>query len=435
MQQGPKEVFMVEGLGGEKPLSGTVRINGSKNAALPAFAAALLFKHSVRLSNIPAIEDITRICELLEGIGAKVEKGEGNEYTVRAPSGGKPELNKEISKRLRASVIFTGPLLARYGEVQFPHPGGCVIGPRPIDLFLSAYEAMGARSYLSGETYVLSAPEGLHGAEIFFKNQSVTATEALLMAAVLAEGTTVLHNVALEPEVTSVAEFLRDGGAHIEGIGTTTLTIIGGGVLAKDKPHYLCIPDRIEAGSFLILGALTAESLTLSDMDPTHIRSLITLLQESGIDLEIGTDSIHIKNSRPNHFYRAINVKTHEYPGFPTDLQAPLLTYLTQVSGESLVFETVFENRLNYTEDLIRMGANIKVFNPHQAVVTGPTPLRGRDLESPDIRAGLAFLIAAIVASGPSIVHNVYYIDRGYERIEERLRPLGVSIRREHLLA
>lgn len=435
MQQGQKEVFVVEGLGGEKPLSGSVRINGSKNAALPAFAAALLFKHPVHLSNIPSIEDISRVCELLEGIGAEVEQGKKKgEYTLTSPhEGGKPQLNKDIAKRLRASVIFTGPLLARYGEVQFPHPGGCVIGPRPIDLFLSAYEAMGARSYLSGETYVLSAPEGLHGAEIFFKNQSVTATEAIMMAAVLAEGTTTLHNVALEPEVTSVAEFLRDAGAHITGIGSTTLTIKGGGVLTTNKPHYQCIPDRIETGSFLILGALTAESLTLTDIDPTHILSLITLLQESGVDLTVEKKSLHIKNGRPNRSYRAVNVKTHEYPGFPTDLQAPLLTYLTQVSGESLVFETVFENRLGYTEDLLRMGANIKVFNPHQAVVVGPTPLKGRHLESPDIRAGLAFLIAAIVASGPSVVHNVYYIDRGYEHIEERLQALGVSIRRELL--
>ena len=410
-----------------------MRINGSKNAALPAFAAALCFKHPVQLSNIPSIEDILRVSELLEGIGAKVEAGKKGEYSITAPAGGTPQLNKEIAKRLRASVIFTGPLLARYGEVQFPHPGGCVIGPRPIDLFLSAYEAMGAHSYLSGETYILSAPEGLHGAEIFFKNQSVTATETILIAAVLAEGITTLHNVALEPEVTSIAEFLRDGGAHIEGIGTTTLTIRGGGVLTGNKAHYHCIPDRIEAGSFLILGALSAQSLTLTEVDPTVLISLTTLLQESGVDLEIRKNSLHIKNSRPNRSYRALNVKTHEYPGFPTDLQAPLLTYLTQVSGESLIFETVFENRLNYTEDLIRMGADIKVFNPHQAIITGPTLLKGRDLESPDIRAGLAFLIAAIVASGPSVVHNVYYIDRGYERIEERLQSLGVSVRREHV--
>jgi len=433
MQPANKDIFIVEGLSGEKSLAGSVRVNGSKNAALPAFAAALCCKHPVRLSNIPAIEDISRVCELLEGIGAKIERGKKGEYTIAPLSDGAHQLDEFIAKRLRASIIFTGPLLARYGEVHFPHPGGCVIGPRPIDLFLSAYEAMGARSYLSGENYVLSAPDGLHGADIFFKNQSVTATEALMMAAVLADGVTTLHNVAIEPEVTSVAEFLRDSGAHIDGIGTTTLTITGTGVLTANAPHYQCIPDRIEAGSFLILGALTAESLTITDVDPTHLRSLIGLLQESGVDITVEKKSLHIKNGRPNHLYQAVSVKTHEYPGFPTDLQAPLLTYLTQVTGESLVFETVFENRLNYTEDLLRMGANIKVFNPHQAVITGPTPLKGKHLESPDIRAGLAFLIAAIIASGPSVVHNVYYIDRGYEHIEERLKTLGVSIRREHL--
>lgn len=424
-----KEVFRVEGLAGAKSLSGELPISGSKNAALPALAASLCFEHPVRYSNIPAIEDIARICELFNAMHVEVQNPQKGEYMVSAPKDGRPVLDTEIAKRLRASIIFTGPLLARYGELKFPHPGGCVIGPRPIDLFLRAYEQMGATITVEKDNYLLRAPNGLHGAEIFFKNQSVTATESLIMTAVLSQGTTVLHNVALEPEVTSVAEFLRDNGAHIDGIGGTSLTIQGSGVLSAADPHYHCIPDRIEAGSFLILGALTAESLRLTGLDASHLRSLINLLEESGVAMDVSPDSILVRGSqRP---YRALNVKTHEYPGFPTDLQAPLLTFLTQAEGESLMFETVFENRLNYTEDLVRMGANIKVFNPHQAVVTGPTPLRARELESPDIRAGLAFLIAATVASGTSLVHNVYYIDRGYERIEERLMSLGLRIKRE----
>lgn len=426
-----KDVFIVEGLGGAKTLSGEVVISGAKNAALPAFAAALLFTKPVILENIPKIEDVVRVRELLSALGISMEEVDAHTYTVSVGEHVLPRLDPVVAKRLRASIIFTGPLLARFGEVRFPHPGGCVIGPRPIDLFLSAYEALGARCRIEGDEYVLSAPEGLRGTHIFFKQQSVTATEAVLMAAVLAQGVTVLENVALEPEVTSVAEFLRENGAQIEGIGSSTLTITGGAPLSTEHPVYRCIPDRIEAGSFLLLGALAAESLTLTRVNPLHLRALTETLRSSGVDLSIGEDTITVRGTVPNHAYLPVGIKTHEYPGFPTDLQAPMLVYLTQVSGESLVFETVFENRLNYVEDLTRMGADIKVFNPHQALVNGPSALKGKRLESPDIRAGLAFLIAALVASGTSLVHNIYYIDRGYEHIEERLARLGARIRRD----
>lgn len=440
----PKHVFTIRGLDGMRTLSGTVAIKGAKNAALKSLAAALLFKDHLNLSNVPESEDIKRTVDLLVALGASVHKRDSDVgYLVEVPEDMSVEFPREIANRLRASVVLTGPMLARFGRVTFPHPGGCVIGARPIDLFLEGYRAMGARVVEHDDRYEIVAEGGmLKGATIFFRNQSVGATETLMMAAIFAKGTTVLKNAALEPEIKALADFLNHCGAKISGVGTPTITIIGTELLICGDKKLVTIPDRLEAGSFLILGALAAKELKITHCNPEHVEALVEHLKHAGANIDVGKDFLVVRalqgtNSatasagQRKKAYRAVDIKTHEYPGFPTDLQAPMTVFLTQADGRSLVFETIFEGRLNYIEELKRMGANIIMSDPHRIIVEGPTLLRGRQLESPDIRAGLAFVIAAIIAKGESVVHNVYNIDRGYEKIDERLRAIGVDITRE----
>lgn len=422
-----KDSFIIQGLGGARELSGSISVGGAKNEALKLMAASVLFEGPVTLENMPRIEDVERMREIIERLGGSVSCVDTT-CTLDTTNVTHGAMDHEASKSLRSSVVLTGPLLARFGEVSFPHPGGDIIGERPIDFFTEGFEKMGAQVEVKDDQYQIHAPNGLTGADIFFRWVSVTATETLMMAAVLAKGTTTLRNVAMEPEVIDLARFLESSGARIGGIGTPTLTIEGGPMLHAAKPHRV-IPDRIETGSFLILGALAAKELTITDCEPEHVRMLVELLARSGVHIEARGTTLSMKNGARD-CRRAMTMKTHEYPGFPTDLQAPMVVYLTQAEGESRVFETVFEGRLNYTEDLVRMGANITLWNPHQASVKGPTPLHGTTLESPDIRAGLAFLIAALIAKGESKLENVYHIDRGYARIEERFRALGADIRR-----
>ncbi len=425
-----KESFIIKGLNGKRGLLGSIEVRGSKNACLPALASSILFEDGIFLENVPQIEDISRMSELLRDLGASIKADQGS-LNVRFEGEVLGSLDEEISKRMRASVFLTGPILARLGEVSFPHPGGCVIGERPIDLFLSGFKKMGATVEEVGGKYMVRASGGkLKGAEIFFPFQSVGATGTLMMAAVLAEGKTILKNVALEPEIVSLGEFLVSCGANIKGIGTTTLEIEGGELLKSGGKKNVIIPDRLEAGCFLILGALAAEELLIKNCNPEHLGALIELLNSSGVQIEAGQQQIRTKNKLSPDKFTAFNIKTHEYPGFPTDLQAPITTFLTQTSGRSVVFETLFDSRLNYTADLVKMGADITLWDAHRVMVKGPTPLKGRELEGPDIRAGLAFVIAAIIAKGESVINNIYYIDRGYERIEERLKEVGVDIKR-----
>ncbi|XKT74928.1 MAG: UDP-N-acetylglucosamine 1-carboxyvinyltransferase [Patescibacteria group bacterium UBA2103] len=425
-----REKLIVKGLNGRKTLEGEVTINGAKNAALPLMAAAMLADDPFEIKDLPNIRDVIAMKELLSGLGAEVsQKGKVTSITPAKKSKG--ELVEDVAKRLRASIILTGPILSRYGKVVFPHPGGCVLGSRPIDLFLDAYEKMGATVEHSGEAYIISAPRGgLKGADIFFKTMSVTATEALMFAAVFAKGKTVLHNAAMEPEIPFLAECLNAAGAKIEGAGTPTITITP---VKKIKQKKACpvLPDRIEAGSFLILGSLLAKNLTIKNVVPEHLQIVTELLKESGVPIEVGKNSISIvNNTKPNTSFKAISFRTHEYPGFPTDLQAPMVVFLTQVKGESTVLETVFDNRFNFVQDLIRMGARVSVWNPHQVTVYGPSKLKARNLTGPDIRAGLAYIIAALLASGVGEIDNVHLIDRGYADIEGRLSALGANITR-----
>lgn len=419
--------FRITGSRGKRMLSGAVDIAGAKNAALKAIAASVLFDDPLPIANLPEIEDVSRMLDLLESMGATVTRAP-HRATIDARRVGYT-MTPEISKRLRASIVLTGPLLARYGRVAFPHPGGCVIGARPIDAFEDAFRAMGASISLKGKLYHVVASGGrLRGADIFFKKQSVTGTETVMMAAVRAEGPTVIKNAAMEPEIVWLADALNASGAKISGAGTPTITIVPVKRLRASGKEMRVMPDRIEAGSFLVLGALAARRLEVRGAEPEHLESLIEHLRASGIPIVAKGRSLIV--SAPKGKLHPVDIKTHEYPGFPTDLQAPMTVFLTQCAGESLVFETIFEGRLLYTDGLNQMGASIQLMDAHRALVRGKTPLRARKLESPDLRAGLAFVIAAAIADGISTIHNIYNIDRGYERIEERLRALGVQIER-----
>jgi len=406
-----KSRFVVEGLGGKKTLRGEIAVKGAKNAALKALSASVLFDDALAIENLPEIEDVKRMQELL--------------------AGGLPVLKKEIAERLRASIVLTGPTLARYGTVTFPFPGGCVLGERPIDLFLEGFKKLGAKVEEKDELFTITGK--LKGARIFFPSVSVTATETLMMAAVLAEGETELQNSAMEPEIGALIRYLNACGAHIEGADTPTLVIkgTGGKLLHSSGLPYITPPDRIETGSFVLLAALAGEEVKVTNCEPLHVDALLVLLRRAGVTLEVGTDYISIKRSPT--LLKSVSVRTHEYPGFPTDLQAPMAVFLTQCAGEATILETIFDGRFRYADDLIRMGADITVMNPHKILIKGPTPLSRKELESPDLRGGLAYIIAAAVAEGTSTIDNAYLIDRGYERIENRLQNLGLNIKREQI--
>jgi len=416
--------FWVNGSGGRKTLDGILPVMGAKNAVLKAQAASVLFKNEMVIENMPFIEDVFKMNEILSGLGVKVESMGERSFVFKIPKEVGGDLNDELAKTLRASIVLSGPVLARNGHVSFPHPGGCVIGKRPIDIFLDGFAKMGAKLKTKESSYVLECPR-LKGAEIFFKAQSMTATETFMMAGVLASGTTVLKNCACEPEISSLADFLNSCGADIKGAGTHNIIVRGTGFLKKGI--YRTIPDRLEAGSFLIIGALCGKNLKIINCEPGHLEAVINLLKEAGVKIRTGGNFISVKAPVS---LKAVNLKTHEYPGFPTDLQALFTVLLTQAEGKSLVFETVFEGRLDYINDLKRMGADAVICDQHRAIINGPVKLSGRTMDGPDLRAGLAFLVAGLVADGESVINNAYNIDRGYEKIEERLAVVGADIKR-----
>ena len=412
---------------GGKKLEGEIEVRGAKNSALKILPAALLFSNSLAVRNIPLIEDVFRTLDLLGDLGVRSKKTGERSVELDSRTLGGATLKKDIAERFRGSIVLAGPLLTRRKKIYFPHPGGCVIGKRPIDIFLEGWKALGAKIKASGSGYEVWADK-LKGADFTFRNISVTATETLMMTAVMAEGKTILRNVALEPEIPSLAEFLNESGAKIKGAGTPTIEITGtGGRLLKAPRPFRVIPDRIEAGDFLILGAALGSKIKVTNCNPEHLTALTAALEAAGAKIRRGKDWIAV--SRPG-VLRSVDVKTREYPWFVTDLQAPFAVLMTQAKGQSMIFETVFDGRLNYIEDLNRMGAMITQCDPHRILINGPTALRGREIESPDLRAGLAFVIAALIAKGESKIKNVYQIDRGYEKIEERLQKLGANIKR-----
>jgi len=323
-------------------------------------------------------------------------------------------------------VMFAGPVLARLGEVKFPHPGGCVIGAvsRPIDLFLEGFQAFGANVEMNEKHYHIKGDK-LHGADYFFSTVSVTGTESLMMTACLIPDKTILRNCAMEPEIETLAEYLNTQGAKITGAGSPTITIIG--IKELSAGEFTIIPDRIETGSFALMAAATNSEITIKKCNPLHIQILLTIFKKIGINFEVGPDFIAMKKSKG---FKSYDIKTHEYPGFPTDLQSPYVVLMTQAQGTSLIQENIYDRRLLWTDMMSQMGANIIMCDPHRVVVSGPTQLYGKKLTSPDLRAGIALVIAALKAEGSTEIDNIYQIERGYEKIDERLKALGADITR-----
>jgi UDP-N-acetylglucosamine 1-carboxyvinyltransferase len=410
---------------GGKKLSGEIAVSGAKNNAQIMLPVALLSSETITLHNVPRIDGVEKSLELLTDLGAKITAAAGV-ITINTAAITKTELDEKIADKFRTSVMFVGPLLARCGEVKFPHPGGCVIGAagRPIDLFLEGLAALGAQIKEEDKYYHLSAKK-LHGADYFFTTATVTGTQSLIMTACLAEGQTILRNCAMEPEVTALADYLNQQGAKISGAGTPIITITG--VKTLQAGDCRIIPDRLEAGSFALMAAATNSEIKITNCNPEHILNLLTIFNKIGVNYVQGPDWLEIKSSPQ---IRAYDIKTHEYPGFPTDLQSPYVVLMTQATGTCLIQETIYDRRLVWTDMLSQMGANIVMCDPHRVVVSGPTKLYGKKLISPDIRAGIALVIAALVAEGVTEIDNIYQIDRGYEKLDERLRRLGADLQR-----
>ncbi len=416
---------------GGNALLGTVRISGAKNAALPCMAAALLTDEPVILENIPQVRDIETTRKLLAAMGAEVELGYGRAHhrtTICARTLASPEASYELVKTMRASTLVLGPLVARCGRAHVSLPGGCAIGARPIDLHIKGLERLGAKitqehGYVEAVTDPLKG-DRLQGTEIVFDKITVTGTEDLLMAATLAEGETVMQNCAREPEVADLAALLNAMGAKIQGAGTSTIRVKGVPKLHGAK--HRIIPDRIEAGTFIIAGALTGGDLNVAGCDPAHLTAILQKLAETGVKTAVKADSVRVMGDQP---LQAADLNTEEYPGFPTDMQAQYMALATQAAGTSIVTENIFENRFMHAQELVRMGANIKI-EGRRAIVRGGTPLSAAAVLASDLRASASLVLAALVADGETIIDRVYHLDRGYEHIEEKLKAVGAEIRR-----
>ena len=409
---------------GGKELSGEIEVNGAKNYALKVLASLILGKGKGRLSNFPFIEDTKRMLEILEELGAKVAVNkEKKEVEIDVDGLEKNEINDEIVKKFRASIILSGPILAKFGKVKMAYPGGCVIGKRPIDIFLEGYAALGVK--VKEEESGFSLEGKVQNGSFFFPKITVTGTETLMMACALSESRAVLENCAMEPEIKALADFLNRCGAQIKGAGTPTMEIQG--VKELNLVEEKVIPDRIETGTFIMLGLASNSEITIKNCCPKHLGAVLPILEKAGAQLEIGDE--YIKTKKHNGL-KAVSITTHEYPGFATDIQPPYTILMTQATGVSIIHEAIFEGRLFFTDQLNAMGANIIMCDPHRVVVSGPVHLHGKELVSPDLRAGIAMVIAGIIASGKTTIGNVYHIDRGYEKIEERLGKLGVEIKR-----
>ncbi len=411
---------------GGNPLVGTIRVSGAKNSALPCMAAAILTEEEVVLENIPQVRDILTEKRLLASMGAQVDLGTADEHclSISCRNLSDPVAKYEIVKTMRASSLVLGPLIARAGMARVAMPGGCAIGGRPIDLHIKGLEKMGA-SIVQEHGYLEARAERLRGAHLVFDKITVTGTEDLLMAAVLAEGETVMENCAREPEVTDLAALLIAMGAKIEGAGTSTIHVQG--VTSLSGAKFRIIPDRIEAGTFLVAGAITAGDLTVKNCNADHLRAVISKLEEAGVVIEIPRpDTVRV---RSDGHLTAVDISTEEYPGFPTDMQAQYMALATQAEGVCNVKENIFENRFMHVQELVRMGANIKV-DGRTATVRGPAKLSAAAVMCSDLRASASLVLAALVADGESILDRVYHMDRGYEQIEEKLKGVGAQIQR-----
>jgi UDP-N-acetylglucosamine 1-carboxyvinyltransferase len=400
-----------------------VRVSGAKNAALPLMAAALLCEESVRLDNAPRLVDVRTIARLLRHMGVEVEGDGGRSIRLCAREVTRPEAPYDLVKTMRASVLVLGPLAARCGRARVSMPGGCAIGPRPINLHLTGLEKLGATIRLD-QGYVEVEARRLKGARITFDLQTVTGTENLMMAAALAEGTTILENAACEPEVEDLARLLTAMGAKVEGAGTAVITIHG--VPRLGGASHRIIPDRIEAGTFAVAAAITGGDITLRDCLPGHLEAVLAKLEEAGAHIQMGPDSLRVTAAgRP----RAVDVRTQPFPGFATDMQAQLMALLTIAEGRSLITEAVFENRFMHVNELLRFGADISIAG-NTAVVQGVPGLTGAPVMATDLRASASLVLAGLAAQGRTVVSRIYHLDRGYEAIEHKLAALGADVER-----
>jgi UDP-N-acetylglucosamine 1-carboxyvinyltransferase len=412
--------FLIQG---GTPLDGTIEVSGSKNSALPALAACLLTPHTVTLRRIPEVRDIRTMLDLLRHTGAEVTVDSGT-VTVRSVGNVTPEAPYELVKTMRASSLVLGPLVARHGRARVSLPGGCAIGARPINLHVNALEQLGAEIRQEHGYIEALAPNGLTGAPVSFDRITVTGTEDVLMAAVLARGETVIDNAAREPEVVDLAALLAQMGASIQGAGTSTIRVRG--VTSLQGAEHTIIADRIEAGTFLIAAAMTRGDVLVTACEPAHLRALIAKLHQAGVEVtEAGPASLRV--CAPGKI-TSIDMTTEEFPGFPTDLQAQFMALMTAAEGISIITETIFENRFMHAQELARMGANIRL-DGRRALVAGH-PLSGAQVIASDLRASASLVLAGLAAQGETTIDRVYHIDRGYEKIEAKLAGAGARIRR-----
>lgn len=408
---------------GTNHLSGNVTISGAKNAALPLIVSSILAKNEVKINNVPNVADIKTLISLLENLGAKVNF-QNNSALLNTNTLNQTIAKYDIVRKMRASILTLGPLLARFGHCEVSLPGGCAIGQRPIDLHLLALEKMGANIQIK-QGYVV-ASGNLKGNEILFDKITVTGSENIIMAASLAKGKTKLLNVAKEPEVVQLCEVLKDAGLEIKGIGTDELEIYGSDGELLEFKEFSVIPDRIEAGTYLCAGAITNSKITLDKVNATHLSAVLAKLHQMGFETLITEDSITLL---PAKEIKPVEIMTSEYPGFPTDMQAQFMALALKANGTSIIDERLFENRFMHVSELLRMGADIKL-NGHIATIVGGKELNAADVMATDLRASSALILAALAAKGTSKVHRIYHLDRGYENLEEKFKDLGAKITR-----
>ncbi|MFH1046997.1 MAG: UDP-N-acetylglucosamine 1-carboxyvinyltransferase [Patescibacteria group bacterium] len=410
---------------GGKPLNGDIQVGGMKNAATPIIAATLLIRDVCVLTNVPRLSDVERMLDILRSLGADLAWTGPNTLSIDTSKADIGSLDRQAVKAMRSSILLMGALLARFNEATIPQPGGCIIGNRPIDDHLRVLSGLNANIKSNDDGTLTLTTNGLTGSKQILPVFSVTATENALMAAVTATGTTIIRLAAAEPHVTDLGEFLVSAGAKISGLGTHTIVVEG--VKALHSTTHRIIPDQIEAGTLAVLGALTKGTLNIRGVELDHLDMILLQLQRAGVNFEVKGDTLIMPSAG---MLKSFKLQTLPYPGFPTDLQAPFGVLATQCAGTSLIHDPMYEGRLGYINELAKMGANATICDPHRVVVTGPTPLYGNEIHGLDLRAGATLVIAGLLASGETILHNAAVIDRGYERLDQRLRALGADIQR-----
>ena len=407
---------------GGRPLDGEIRVGGMKNAVTPILAATLLLTKPCILRNVPRLSDVERMLDILRSLGSSVEWLSPHELAIDTTKADIKMIDAKAVKSMRSSILFMGPLLARFNQVELPEPGGCIIGNRPIDTHLMALKALGAVIEKEDNLYRLKA-SGLKGATIILPEFSVTATENAMMAAATARGRTVIKLAAAEPHVQDLGKFLNSAGAKIHGLGTHTIVIDG--VARLGGADHAVIPDQIEAGTLAVLGGLTKGTTRITGIEPEHLELILSLLRRTGVRFELERHALVVASQSSLNSFR---LQTMPYPGFPTDLQAPFGVLATQCAGTTLIHDPMFESRLGYVNELIKMGANAVICDPHRVLISGPTPLYGQEIRGLDLRAGATLVIAGLIARGETVLHGAEIIDRGYEDLDERLRALGADI-------